>query len=300
MRYQSERSQAPSIRAWHLLKLRARNLSRGLGDWPRELRSYAFRWARENPYLTAAALYSLARATGVTVRSGQIGMRFTLGRANKVLEPGFHFLIPFAQRAKRLPSRSRTLELEDQTVVTLDGLVYRVQANVVWRITDIRKALIEISDVEVGLEHALALTVQTVLRGAQREDLRVSPELDGWLETDMAKFAAPWGVEIERAGFQTIAPSDETLALVQLRQRVAERRRALDLVRENGWSDLRATTLLSTSHFPRTRAVRARRREAQRRSRRRAQLRHLRGQSGWNLRWVPKLLGDAGVGSAPR
>ena len=296
-RRQSEST--PEAVGRHLTRLKLRNYLRGWSDFPQWLYSYVVQWARENPYLAFLAVYSFFRATGVTVRSGQVGLRFTLGRAGKVLEPGFHFLIPFVQRAKRLPSRSRTLELEDQTVVTLDGLVYRVQANVVWRVIDIRQALIEISDVEQGLEQALALTVQEVLRAAAREDLRVSPELDRQLEEGMSRLSAPWGVEVERAGFQSIAPSNETLALVQLRQRVSERRRATGQLAERGWQPLPAAMLLGSSHFPRARSVRARRRESERRRQRRFELLE-RQKGGWSWRWVQGALGHVGVGSAPR
>jgi hypothetical protein len=290
---------APLGRVWHLAWLRLRNFLRDWRKFPGWLYRYVMRWARENPYLASLAVYSLFRATGVTVRSGQVGLRFTLGRAGKVLEPGFHFLVPFVQRAKRLPSRSRTLELEDQTVVTLDGLVYRVQANVVWRVTDIRAALIQISDVEQGLVQALALTVQATLRESERTTLRVSPELDRQLEEGMSALSAPWGVVIENAGFQSIAPSNETLALVQLRQRVGERRRALGQLTSAGMGTLPAAMLLSSTHFPRPRSVRARRRESARRSQRRLALLQRQG-GGWNWGWVPHALGHVGIGSAPR
>ncbi|MHC4376613.1 MAG: hypothetical protein ACYS26_08450, partial [Planctomycetota bacterium] len=101
------------------------------------------------------------------------------------------------------------------------------------------------------------------------------------------------------AGFQSIAPSDETLALVQLRQRVSERRRAVSQLGARGWHPLPAAMLLGSSHFPRARSVRARRRESERRRQRRFELLE-RQKGGWSWRWVQGALGHVGVGSAPR
>ena len=83
----------------------------------------------------------LVRAMGVTIESGQTGLLFSFGRARRTLAPGFHPLIPFLQRVRRLPTRSRTLDMPAQRVVTLEGLVYHVDANLVYRVIDVRKAL---------------------------------------------------------------------------------------------------------------------------------------------------------------
>ena len=73
------------------------------------------------------------------------------GRARRELEPGFHLLIPFLQRARRMPTRSRTLDLPAQRVATHQGLVYHVDANLVYRVTDVRKAMIQVDQIEKGM-----------------------------------------------------------------------------------------------------------------------------------------------------
>ena len=103
----------------------------GAGAW---IWAESINFARENPFVTAAAVAGLVRACGTTVDSGQTGLLFSFGRVKKRLEPGFHLMIPFLQRARIVPTRSRTLELENQRIVTEEGLVYVVRANLVWRI----------------------------------------------------------------------------------------------------------------------------------------------------------------------
>ena len=178
---------------------------------------------REALYAVGITVYAVIRAAGRTVQSGNRGLKFSFGRATRVLEPGFYPLIPFLQIVRVLPSRQRTLDLPRQRVTTLDGLVFDVDANLVYRITDVRKALIEIDDLEKGMLQMLGLAVQQVLCARGRDEMYTSEELDATLSENMAGRLAPWGVEVERAGFTSIRPTDRTLRVTQLATRMAER-----------------------------------------------------------------------------
>lgn len=237
--------------------------------------------AQQHPYAVFAAVYAFMRAMGVTVRSGNQGLLFSFGRVRGVIEPGFRFLVPFLQIVRIVPTRHRTLDLEGQKVATLDGLVYRVHATLVWRIVDIEKALVEIGDLEQGMRDALAISVWEVLVERGREDLRVSEAIDEELAAKMKRWLQPWGVVVERAGFQSIAPSPSTLALIQLRERVRERERAAGLIAAGGdglagAGGGAALGLIGTPRFPRRRQRRALRREIESRYRRRVEVLHRR------------------------
>lgn len=203
----------------------------------------------------------LVRAMGKTIKSGQTGLRFTLGRAGRELPPGFHPLIPFLQRVRILPTRSRTLDLPTQRVATFEGLVYHVDANLVYRIVDVRKALIEIDALEKGMLQMLGLGVQEILRVASGEQLLHGQDLDQDLATNLAQRLAPWGVEVERAGFGSISPSPQTLRITQLGEKVRERHMIHKRLVEAGVNPRRALALIGARRMPRQR-VRALRKYA--------------------------------------
>lgn len=178
-------------------------------------------------YALVAVVTAVVRASGRTVLSGNTGLRFSFGRAGSEVGPGFHFLVPFLQVIRSLPTRSRTIDLPEQHVTTLDGLVYQVDANLVYRVVNVRKALIELDQLERGMLQVLGLSVQEVLRGRARGELYASEALDRELSQRMAGRLAIWGVTVERAGFQTIHPSRETMRVTQLAALGAERESAL-------------------------------------------------------------------------
>jgi len=242
-------------------------------------------------YYIGAVVLAIVRASGVTVKSGSTGLIYTVGRVDRpvprgfrpllplvrklpfmsgcprqVLEPGFHPMIPFLQQARRLPTRSRTLDLPAQRVATPAGHVFVADANIVYRVVDIRKALIQVDDVVRGMTQMLTLGVQEVLRSAPIEQLRTGVGLDEALRANLEGKLAAWGVTVERAGFPTITPSPMTLRITQLGHQTEERQRQLRALLDSGadgptMGAHAGLGTVGTRRFFRTKA-RARRRDA--------------------------------------
>ncbi|MEE2941208.1 MAG: SPFH domain-containing protein [Planctomycetota bacterium] len=209
-----------------------------------------FSMSAEALYIVIGVVSAIVKASGVTVLTGQTGLLYTVGRTDRpvplplrplvaalqstgkletvprsVLRPGFHPLIPFLQRVRKVPTRSRTLDLPAQTVATFEGYVFIADANIVFRIVDVHKALIQVDDLLRGMEQMLTLGVKEILREATLRELQSGQGLDERLRLNLEARVAVWGVTVERAGFPSITPSPRTLRITQLRQKVEERER---------------------------------------------------------------------------
>src|SRR3712207_4051874 len=106
----------------------------------------------EHPAQVILALMVLVRMFGTTVQSGSRGVLFVFGRARKELKPGFHPLLPVVHHVRKTPVRSITLDLPRQRVTTTDGLVYDVQANLVYRIADPITSMVQVDNLRKGIE----------------------------------------------------------------------------------------------------------------------------------------------------
>ena len=162
-----------------------------------------FSMSAEALYIVIGVVSAIVKASGVTVLSGQTGLLYTIGRTDRpvllplrplvaalqstgklesvprsILGPGFHPLIPFLQRVRKVPTRSRTLDLPAQTVATFEGYVFIADANLVFRIVDVRKALIQVDDLLRGMEQMLTLGVKEILREATLRELQSGEGLD--------------------------------------------------------------------------------------------------------------------------
>ena len=217
---------------------------------------------RDLLYALVVASWGAVRLAGCTVESGSTGLKFSFGRAVRVCEPGFYPLVPILQTIRVVPSRSRTLELPRQSLSTVDELVYEVDASLVYRVVDVRKALVDVDDYEKAMPEILALGVHEVLGSLRGAELHVSSELDSKLARSLARRLQPWGIVVERAGFATMTPDVRTTRVTQLAARTRARERAIELFADAGLSRGRALALLgrtsrfvTRSHVQRTRAI---------------------------------------------
>jgi len=262
-------------------------------EWLDAIRLWAWseiqEFVRENAWAVWLVVWAVIRATGKVVDTGQTGLLFSFGRAKKVIGPGFRMLLPFVQVVRVVPTRHRTLHLPGQRVTIRDGLVYYVDANLVYRVVDVRKALVEIDDLVKGMTQALGLGVQAVLVARGRASLRAGPELDAALAEDLGRRLEPWGVEVVRAGFITITPSPESLRITQLSAQVEARTRALAGFESAGLPPGRGLALLGTRTRLSNRGRGVREKERLRRARKRMERRFL--QAGFRLARPPQVAG---------
>src|SRR5262249_31977760 len=151
-----------------------------------------------------------------TVQTGWAGVLFSWGRAKKVLEPGFHPLIPIVQQVRHTPIRSVTLDMPRQVVTTGEGLAYEVDSTLVYHVEDPIAALTGIDDVKKGCLTLLPLIVQDLMRVQTRKSMSERAALDAELMARAQKELGRWGLVVEQAGLSSIAPTPQSAALTQL------------------------------------------------------------------------------------
>jgi regulator of protease activity HflC (stomatin/prohibitin superfamily) len=221
-----------------------------LGHLAEFLLDVIWNYIKGHPIAMALIVLAILRLFGTTVQTGWKGVLFRFGRIRKELEPGFHPLIPIVHRVRKVQVRSATLHLAKQRITTADGLVYDVQANLVYHVADPKAALVEIVDVRQGIDAALTLIVQDLLQTKQRAELVERKGFDEEFAARAKVRLERWGVAVEQAGFVSIAPTAKTLRLTQLRQLVTERHGILERYLAEGLSALIAAALLGTDRQP--------------------------------------------------
>lgn len=73
------------------------------------------------------------------------GYMFRLGNKKKVLEPGFHFKIPFVDNVLTHMVKTTTIDISEQSITTLDGKSIVVAAVVKYDVDDVEKLLCEVA-----------------------------------------------------------------------------------------------------------------------------------------------------------
>ncbi len=152
----------------------------------------------------------------VVVYDGQHALKFTLGRARYVVGPGLQFKWPIIQRFQVKDTRHTTLDLEPQTIRLADDLVYEVDTKVLYQIVDLRKAIIEIDDVVMGLRNRVVLAVQRIVGAQTRATIGDREHMEELIRDELRPVEEAWGVNILAVGFSNLSPSPATLEITQL------------------------------------------------------------------------------------
>jgi len=123
-------------------------------------------------------------------------VKIRLGTFKKVLEPGFHWILPFnIDEVPGLNVMLKTHRIPGLATTTKDGKQVGFDAVVSYRISDVQKALLEIDDVHDAIIDACAGVVGTALADNTWDELIHGTAVDGLTKSCRAR-GWRYGVEI--------------------------------------------------------------------------------------------------------
>lgn len=156
------------------------------------------------------------------VQEGEKGIKLRFGRARldksgepKVIEPGFVLLIPWIETLKRRHVRQQTLRFQQQEIMLKSGLIFVVNAVVIFRIKDVYKALFEIEGVEESIaDLSMGILRDEITSFENHEDLANTEQISANLLKELKVKAEEWGVEFIQFKLTHCAPTAATESLV--------------------------------------------------------------------------------------
>ncbi|MCB0419972.1 MAG: paraslipin [Bdellovibrionales bacterium] len=153
-----------------------------------------------------------------------------LGKFRTVLQPGFHFLVPFFDRvAYRHEIREQVLDIPSQTCITNDNMQVEVDGLVYLKVIDPKKASYGIGD----YRNASVNLAQTTMRSevGKLSLSRIFSERDSLndkIVKEIDKASDPWGIKVLRYEIKNISPSRHVLATLE-KQMEAERAKRAEI-----------------------------------------------------------------------
>ena len=179
--------------------------------------------------LVALAYFSLK-----VLREYERGVVFRMGRARPLYGPGLVALMPLVDRMVRVDQRVVTLTIPPQEVITRDNVPARVNAVVMFQVTDPLKAIMEVENYAVATSQIAQTTLRSLLGRADldtllahREDLNV--DLRAIIETQSAQ----WGVEVRVVEIKDVE-IPESMQRAMAREAEAERERRAKVINARG------------------------------------------------------------------
>ena len=162
------------------------------------------------------------------------GLVFLLGRFIGLRGPGLIIIIPGLEKLIRVDTRTVTMDIPPQDVITLDNVSLKVNAVLYFRITDPEKAIIKVEDFNFATAQSAQTTLRSTLGQYQMDDLLSQRDkINHTLQSILDRDTEPWGIKISKVEVKHIdLPREMQRAMA--RQAEAERERRAKVISAEG------------------------------------------------------------------
>ena len=190
--------------------------------------------------LTVAVVVLVALLVAVVIASLRIvkeyerGVAFRLGRLRGPLGPGIVVVLPGVDKLVRVDLRTVTLTIPPQEVITRDNVTARVNAVVLFRVTDPTKSVMAVENFAVATSQISQTTLRSVVGRADLDTLLAHrADLNEDLAASIASQTEPWGVKVEVVEIKDVE-IPEMMQRAMAREAEAERERRAKVISAHG------------------------------------------------------------------
>jgi regulator of protease activity HflC (stomatin/prohibitin superfamily) len=159
---------------------------------------------------------------------------FRLGRLVASRGPGLVILIPVLERMRRIDTRTITMDVPPQDVITRDNVSVKVNAVVYFRVLEPNKAVNEVENYLYATSQLAQTTLRSVCGEGELDNLLVNREaLNLRLQEILDTATDPWGIKVSMVEIKHIdLPIEMQRAMAK--QAEAERERRAKVIAAEG------------------------------------------------------------------
>ncbi len=162
------------------------------------------------------------------------GVKFSFGKFSEISQPGWRLVIPVIQRMVKVDMRTKAVDVPDQEAITEDNVSIRINAVIYYKITDAKRAIIEVEN----FFYAVSQLAQTTMRNAVGEVsldklLKERENIAANIKIVVDKASDPWGVKVESVELKDVVlPQD--LKRTMAKEAEAEREKRAVIIKAEG------------------------------------------------------------------
>lgn len=185
-------------------------------------------------------LYVIVTRLFIIVEMREEVIQERLGKYKKTLNPGFHFMIPFVDRAAyHQEMREQVLDVPSQTCITNDNIEVSVDGLIYVKVMDSYKASYGINEYVAAAVNLAQTTMRSEVGKISLDDTFSEREkMNENIVQEIDKAADPWGIKVTRYEIKNIRPSNEIVDTME-KQMEAEREKRADITNSEGYRESR-------------------------------------------------------------
>lgn len=162
------------------------------------------------------------------------GVKFTMGRFTRVVNPGWRIVLPIFQSMRKVDMRVKAVDVPYQDAITKDNVSAKVNAVIYYRLNDASKAVLEVENFWNAMMQLAQTTMRNVIGELELDELLAKRETAAErIKSHVFATAASWGIEVGTVELKDILLPEEMQRVIA-KQAEAERQKRAVIIESSG------------------------------------------------------------------
>lgn len=162
------------------------------------------------------------------------GVKFTLGKFNKVMEPGINFVCPIFQSYRKVDIRTKVVDVPNQEAITKDNVSIGINAVVYYKVFDASKAILEVENFYFAVSQLAQTTMRNTVGTVTLDELLTEREkISSTIQKIVDEASDPWGIKVENVELKDVTLPEE-MKRVLAKAAEAEREKQAVITKSRG------------------------------------------------------------------
>lgn len=168
------------------------------------------------------------------VNEYQRGVKFTLGRFTRMINPGWRIVIPIFQSMIKVDMRVKAVDVPFQEAITRDNVSAKINAVIYYKVSDASKAVLEVENFWFAVSQLAQTTMRNVAGEMELDELLANREQAAEKIKHIVDQATdPWGIKVDSVELKDVILPDDMQRVIA-KQAEAERERRAVVIKSEG------------------------------------------------------------------
>ncbi len=138
------------------------------------------------------------------------GIFFSFGKFKKVLNPGWHIVLPIINSYNKVDIRTKTVDVPEQEAITKDNVSIKINAVLYYKVFDSSKAVLAVENFNYAVSQLAQTTMRNIVGSVSLDELLSERETLSEKICEIVDQATdPWGIKVENVELKDIALPEE-------------------------------------------------------------------------------------------
>ena len=169
------------------------------------------------------------------VNTGYVCVTERFGQFSRVLEPGWHILIPFVDFVrKKISTKQQILDIQPQAVITKDNVKIQIDNVIFYKVLNAKDAVYNIEDYKSGIIYSTVTNMRNIVGNMTLDEvLSGRDEINIELLKIIDEITDAYGIKILSVEIKNIIPPEE-IQIAMEKQMKAERDKRATILQAEG------------------------------------------------------------------